>query len=394
MAVRRRQFLILGGGALGGLALSSLAPQLHTRGDRRLTHLEGSINTGFDQISTVASPTPVAQNSIAPGLFIPPRGDVRLVAISDLNSQYGSTDYEPEVDKAIALLPTWRPDMVLCSGDMVAGQDEMLPRERIRAMWEAFDRHVAAPLRQMSIPYGFTVGNHDASAALASDGGFLFSRDREAAATYWRDPRHNPGVEFVDRAGFPFYYTFQQKGIFYLVWDASTARVPQEQVAWADRSLASPVAQAANLRIVIGHLPLYAVAVGRSDAGEFLFDAESLQAMLERHRVHTYISGHHHAYYPAHKDNLQLLHCGILGSGMRPLLAGALVPQKTLTVIDVSLAAADTRYTTYDMQTMQLVDQSKLPKFIAGPNGKILRRDIEWNDLSPEEQATEFIPDF
>lgn len=38
-------------------------------------------------------------------LFTPPRGDVRIAVISDLNGVYGATDYEPEVDKAIALLP-------------------------------------------------------------------------------------------------------------------------------------------------------------------------------------------------------------------------------------------------------------------------------------------------
>ena len=42
--------------------------------------------------------------------------DVRIVVISDLNSQYGSTEYEPEIDKAIALLPQWQPDLVLCGG--------------------------------------------------------------------------------------------------------------------------------------------------------------------------------------------------------------------------------------------------------------------------------------
>ena len=68
----------------------------------------------------------IIANVGADGLYNPPRGDVRLVVISDLNGAYGSTDYNPEVDKAISLLPFWQPDMVVCSGDMVAGQKPTL----------------------------------------------------------------------------------------------------------------------------------------------------------------------------------------------------------------------------------------------------------------------------
>ena len=87
------------------------------------------------------------------------------MAISDLNSAYGSTDYEPEIDKGINLLPFWQPDMVVCSGDMIAGQKKTLTESQIKAMWAAFDNHIAAPLRQANIPFGFTIGNHDASGA-------------------------------------------------------------------------------------------------------------------------------------------------------------------------------------------------------------------------------------
>ena len=338
--------------------------------------------------------TPIAQSSPTSGIFNPPRGDARIVVISDLNSQYGSTDYEPEVDQAIALLSTWKPDLVLCGGDMVAGQSPSLSNSELQAMWAGFDRHVSAPMRQAKIPYGFTLGNHDASGAIASDGGFLFNKDRDAAAAYWNAPSHNPGLQFVDRAGFPFYYTFQQNDIFFLVWDASTATIPAAQITWAEKSLASSAAQAAKLRIAIGHLPLYAITIGRDEPGEYLEKAEELRSLLERYKVHTYISGHDHAYYPGHKGNLELLHCGILGSGVRPLLNGNLRPQKTLTVVDVSLSQSDTTYTTYDMATLELVNQQQLPKLIATPTAKVLRRDIEWASLTPAEQALEYTPSY
>lgn len=381
--ITRRQFLLLGG-AVGGVGLSAVAQKLlATNGAANRAEISAT-----PTLTTTPAATPsaslAAQNSLD-------KRAARIVVISDLNSQYGSTDYEPEVDKAIALIPTWKPDLVICGGDMVAGEDPSLSQDQVRAMWAAFDRHVSAPLRQAGIPYGFTLGNHDASSAQAASGSFLFGQERNLAAAYWNAPNHNPGLQFVDRGKFPFYYSFQQNGIFFLVWDASSADISPAQIAWAERSLASTAAQSARLRIVIGHLPLYAITIGRDDPGEYLNQAEKLRSLLEVHQVHTYISGHDHAYYPGHKGKLELLHCGILGAGVRPLLNGNLRPQKTLTIVDVNLAAANTTYTTYDMKTMELVNQKQLPKLIASPTEKVLRRDLEWADLTSEERAIEYV---
>lgn len=322
------------------------------------------------------------------GVFNPPRKDVRLVVISDLNSAYGSTDYDPEVDKGIALIPFWQPDLVLCSGDMVAGQKTSLSTAQINAMWQAFDRHVAAPLRQGNYPFGFTIGNHDASSARGAGNRFTFQQERDLAKAYWQAPEHNPGLKFVDRYEFPFYYTFEQQGIFFVVWDGSSSHIPADKLAWVEKVLSSPQAQQAKMRVLLGHLPLYAVAVGRDKPGEVMNNASQLQAMLERHKVHTYISGHQHAYYPAHKGNLQLLHTGLLGSGPRRLLDGNLPPGKTLTVIDVDFASPElTTYTTYDMQTLKLIEYQQLPRFLTGHNGMVLRRDIQRSQLSATEVA-------
>jgi len=320
------------------------------------------------------------------GLFEPPRGDMRIVVFSDLNGIYGSTTYDPEVEKAVKLLPFWQPDLVLCSGDMVAGQSPTLTPEQIQAMWAGFDRTIAAPLREANLPYGFTIGNHDASGARGISGGFLFQQERTLAAEYWQDPAHDPGIEIRDRADFPFYYSFEQGGIFFLVWDGSSSSIPPEKLAWVEETLASPEAQNAKMRVLIGHLPLYAVAVGRNEPGEVMRNADDLRAMLERYNVHTYISGHHHAYYPAHRGDLQLLHMGIIGSGPRPLIDSKLPARKALTVLDVNFDEPDlTTYTTYDMRSLQLIEMGTLPRFLAGHNGVVLRRDVE--QLTPEEQA-------
>jgi hypothetical protein len=326
--------------------------------------------------------------SLGQDLTDPPRGDLRLVVMSDLNGVYGSTDYDPEVDKAMALIPFWNPDLVVCSGDMVAGQDLTLTPEQIQAMWAAFDDHVAAPLREAGLPFGFTIGNHDASGAMGINDNYLFQQERDLAAAYWQDPNHAPGVEFIDRFEFPFYYTFRQGDVFFMAWDGSSSQIPADKLAWVEQALASEAAQSARMRILLGHLPLYAVAVGRNEPGEVMANADQLRALLEKYNVHTYISGHHHAYYPGHRGELQLLHMGIVGSGPRPLIDSDLPPWKAITVLDVDFDTPDlTRYTTYDIQTMDLIEYGELPRFLAGHNGMVLRRDVKYEDLSADEKA-------
>ncbi len=345
-----------------------------------------------EDVATAQPTLPAATEAILASLnaplFDPPRGDVRLVVISDLNSAYGSTDYDPEVDKGIALIPFWNPDVVICSGDMVAGQDITLTPEQIRAMWAAFDEHVAAPLREADLPYGFTIGNHDASSALGINNQALFQQERDLATEYWQDPAHDPGLEFIDRFEFPFYYTFRYGDVFFLSWDGSSSKIPAEKLAWVEQALASEAAQSARIRILVGHLPLYAVAIGRDEPGEVMDNADQLRALLEKYDVHTYISGHHHAYYPGHRGDLQLLHMGILGAGPRPLIEGNLPPWKALTVLDIDFANPElTRYTTYDIQTLELIENQTLPRFLTGHNGIVLRRDVKPGDLTPEEKG-------
>ncbi len=363
MVYNRRQFLILTGG-LVGITFATISHKLFSNSQPNLSK---KITSDLPKSSPVNEPVAVAPD----GLYAPIKEDVRIVVISDLNSQYGSTDYDPEIDKAIALIPQWKPDIVLCGGDMVAGQKRSLTKQQIEAMWSAFDVHIAAPLRQSNIPFGFTIGNHDGSGSM-SGGKYNFQQERNLASAYWNNPNHNPGLNFIDKANFPFYYTFQQQDIFYLVWDASTHIIDSNQLTWVENSLNSSQAKQAKLRLAIGHLPLYPVAVRRNTPGNYMAEGEKLQNLLEQYNVHTYISGHHHAYYPGKTGQLELLHSGALGGGPRQLLNSNLSPQKTLTVVDISLDSEETVYTTYDMKSLQVIDIQTLPKSI----GKIIRKDL------------------
>ncbi|MEM6837380.1 MAG: metallophosphoesterase [Cyanobacteria bacterium P01_C01_bin.120] len=374
----------------------TVIPPATSSADTEMATTESAAPAAIEQESADATskPLPPATQALLASLpqapDNPPRGDLRMVVMSDLNGVYGSTDYDPDIDKTMALIPFWNPDLVVCSGDMIAGQDLSLTPDQLQAMWAAFDEHVAAPLREAELPYGFTIGNHDASGALGINDQPLFQQERDLAAAYWQAPQHDPGVEFVDRFDFPFYYTFRHNDVFFLSWDGSSNQIPADKLAWVENALASDAAQNARMRVMLGHLPLYAVAVGRNEPGEVMANADQLRAMLEKYDVHTYISGHHHAYYPGHRGDLQLLHMGIIGSGPRPLIDSDLPPWKAITVLDVDFDSPDgelTRYNTYDIQTMALIEDRELPRFLTGHNGIVLRRDVEMADLSGDEKA-------
>jgi hypothetical protein len=313
---------------------------------------------------------------------------ITVAVISDLNSQYGSTEYEPEIDRAISLITTqWKPDLVLGGGDAIAGQKQSLTKTQIEAMWQAFDNHIAKPLRDSQIPYAFTIGNHDGSGAIKNQQ-FVFTKERDLASTYWQNPLHNSGINFVDKANFPFYYTFQQNKIFYLVWDASTNIIDEQQLAWITKSLSSTVAQQAQMRIVIGHLPLYAVTEAKNKPGEYLTEAEKLRSLLAKYHVHTYISGHHHAYYPGKKDILQLLHAGALGQGARQLIGSNLPPRNTVTLMSIDTVSQTTAYLTYDLKTLKTIQNYELPRLIVSENGLILRNDLTYTNLTTKEKQS------
>lgn len=386
MPFNRRRFILLSGlsvGAAGATAIACTRSTVQAEANPSATSATLPGAAAVDRSSHVA---------LGPeGVFAPQRGDIRLAVISDLNSAYGSTDYRSEVTAGIGLLPDWQPDLVICGGDMVAGQSLSLSADEIEAMWAGFDKKILSPIREAGLPFALTVGNHDAS-SYQRNGEFVYVLDRQATEKYWNGHQQETDLAFVEAEGFPFYYSFKRNDVFYLIWDASSANVPPEQIAWADRALASPEAQSAKLRMAMGHLPLYAVSQRRDHPGEYLNGADELKALLEKHNVHTYISGHHHAYFPGKSGELNMLHLGALGSGPKSLLTTNAAPFQTLTILDIFLETADTVYTTYNMNSLDVVDPQTLPRLIVGPNGRELRRDVATSELTPAEQTQPYVP--
>jgi endonuclease/exonuclease/phosphatase family metal-dependent hydrolase len=292
---------------------------------------------------------------------------LRVVVLSDLNSRYGSTEYEPEVASAVArTVEEWRPAVVLIAGDMIAGQQPTLDDQRVRAMWAAFDSVVAEPLRRAGIPLAVTLGNHDASGHPGHE------RDRRLAAEYWRG--RQPTVRVLEGGHYPFYYAFTLDDLFVLVLDATTGGVVADtaQMAWIEGALASPEARSAGRRLSLGHVPLYAVAQGRDLPGEVQDRADSLRAVLETGGVDLHISGHHHAWYPGRSGALELLHAGALGDGARSVLGSDAPPAKTVTVLDRG-AGGVLKERTYRVHgnTFELLDPGSLPRRLDGHTGPV-----------------------
>jgi hypothetical protein len=293
------------------------------------------------------------------------------VILGDINGSFGATEYAPGVHQAVRYTTTlWRPDLVLLPGDLVAGQSHRLPETRFAQMWAAFERDIAAPLRAAGIPYAPTIGNHDGSSLRRADGTFAFARERQAAADYWR--RHPPPLAFID-LDFPFHYTFNLGPLFVLVWDGSSATLFPNTLAWAEQALQSEAAQRADLRLVMGHLPLFGVAEGRDRPGEILAEGERLRQWLVERDVDIYLSGHHHAYYPARLGEVILLHAGAAVAPRR--LLGETFARPTVTVLDIDLAPLTLRLTTFELRDWQEVVLTDLPPFLDTSTGRLWRID-------------------
>lgn len=303
----------------------------------------------------------------------PHRGDLRIAVISDLNAGLGSATYEWQVDSIIQRIPRcWRPDLVLCGGDMVAGMG-VSDTATLTKMWNGFDEHIAEPLRKHNIPFAFTIGNHD---GLRS-----YPMERKSITDYWEDPRHQTGLKFVDRNHFPHYYSFLMNDAFFVSWDASSSEITQENLSWVQQQFEKPDSKSAKFRFVVGHLPLYSVAQERDSKGNVLSNGDQLRALLNKYNVKVYVSGHQHAYYPGKRGDLQLLNCGAAGSGPRRWLSLDKQPVNTLTIMDVFYEKDTVLYTTYDIKhrearNMTVVDYHELPSSIAGVNGSLIRNDI------------------
>jgi predicted phosphodiesterase len=234
-------------------------------------------------------------------------GSLRVAVLADLNGDYGSTSYTRELRQAVARIVEMKPDLVICAGDMVAGQRQpLLSDDKVRAMWRAFHAVVSEPLAAAGIPLAVTPGNHDASAS------GKFAAERRIFAEEWRARR--PQLNFVDGGDYPFFYAFDMGGIRFAAIDATRAGPLSGNQAARLKGLFS--GRAGETNIVFGHLPIWSVSRGRE--GDVVSGGGLVRA-LQAGGVDLYLTGHDHAFYPARAEGILQIVLPSLGTEPRAL---------------------------------------------------------------------------
>jgi hypothetical protein len=302
--------------------------------------------------STGAPPADMGEPGFAP---------IRVVVISDLNDSYGSTTYSAPVHDAVAAIVSLQPDIVLSTGDMVAGQQGGLDYD---GMWAGFHAAVSDQLAAVGIPFAVSPGNHDASAYAG------FETEREIYVAQWSARR--PEVELVDDASYPLRYSFRIGAAFFVALDSTTVgALDAEQMAWLDGQLEG---SDAPIEIVYGHVPLVPFTVGRET--EIIGDP-ALEQMLEEHGVAMFISGHHHAYYPGRRGNVRHVSMACLGSGPRALIGTDTASARAILLLEID---AEGQVTGLEAMSGAAFDtaipRAELPESIAYGAWSITRDDL------------------
>ena len=281
-----------------------------------------------------------------------------VIVISDLNSSYGSVSYNDEIHDSVQYIIDQRPDLVLVTGDMVAGQKEGLPYE---AMWSVFHNAVTIPLEEHNIPIFVTPGNHDAS------GYMKYAMERSIFVEEWL--AFTPDVEFITGSNYPLYYAFVAENTLFVSLDNTRpGSLGSEQTQWLDQVLEQPYQN----KIVFGHLPT--VPFVERKKNEYLMQPD-INPLFQEHNVDLYISGHHHAYYPGTYQSLSMLSMPCLGSGSRHLFDSETQSHKGIVELQIH-----NRRITYEglnaADNFSVIPRSSLPEVLDTPLGLIYRDDI------------------
>ena len=288
---------------------------------------------------------------------------VRIVVISDLNGSYGSTEYSSNVHRAVAAIVGLAPDLVVSTGDMVAGQrNPALSDREVRAMWQAFHAAVTDPLARAGISMAVTPGNHDAS------GYSGFKHERRIYASEWQERR--PAVTFVDGDDYPFFYAFDIGPARLVSLDATTiGRLYTAQM----RALEQVFDGAGPARIVFSHMPLWPFTEGRET---HIIGDPDLEILFERVGVDLHLSGHHHAFYPGHIDRFSVIAQAELGGGSRPLIGTGHTGPKTITLLNIASDGTIRVSALQGPDFLTAVDVRTLPERLITPERVIRRIDL------------------
>jgi acid phosphatase type 7 len=287
---------------------------------------------------------------------------IRVAVISDLNDSYGSVSYSAAVHSAVGALLALEPDLVLSTGDMVAGQMAGLDYD---GMWAGFHAAVTDELETAGLPLAVTPGNHDASGYAG------FEKEREIFVRTWQERK--PALAYIDDSSYPLRYSFSAGPALFVSLDDSTiGALDPEQMEWLEAQLTA--GEHLPTKIVYGHVPLMPFSEGRET--EIIGDAK-LEDLLQRHGVTLFITGHHHAYYPGRRAGVRYVSTACLGAGPRPLIGTEAVSALSLLVFDLDATGAVTRLDAFGGKSFDtLVPRTSLPASIESGPWRVARDDL------------------
>ncbi len=268
-------------------------------------------------------PLPPSPGGIPPA----PQGkdSFRFVVISDSNASYGSIEQGPAVKKAVETVIALKPEFVCHAGDLIAGQQKGIPREKLIQMWGGYHKAVTEPLKAAGIPLAPSPGNHDAS----------IQPDRDVYGEEWRKADLIPKLDFVEKSKWPYYYSFRWKNVLVLSLDAALTSMDGGQLGWMKGQLGA--ARGMALRFTVGHIPpsvLVTKEYGAKGHGTISPGDRIVAAMLEG-GVNAAFFGHYHVYYKARLNGLNFVGTGIIGTGQRRLEGEANTQPNSFIVVDV-----------------------------------------------------------
>lgn len=255
-----------------------------------------------------------------------PAEPFRIAVISDLNGSYGSTDYGPEVSAALERIIVLQPDLVISTGDMIAGQRNRpkLTGAELSTMWDAFHATVSDPLERAGLPLLVTPGNHDASAYPG------FEAERDAFAAAWAD--RLPALASVETRNWPFRGAWTMDDVLLVGIDATrSGPLSDADMGWLRDLLQSHGGRHRSV-ILFGHLPLMPISQGRED--DVLADPQ-LFNLAKSAGVDLWLSGHHHAFYSGSAGGILFVAQAALGNGPRKLIGESEVSAPSFTWIEI-----------------------------------------------------------
>jgi len=282
-------------------------------------------------------------DNLTPTVSVTPK----ILVISDINGNYGETVYSDRVLDAIERIVTLKPDLLIITGDLIAGQRREL---NYHAMWDSFFSAVYNPIRRVGIPIAITPGNHDASPR------YRFSYERAVFIEKWQ--QNKLALNFLDESNYPLYYSFSLGNILFISLDAADdGPISTTQRRWVEIQLR--LYSTYKYKIVFGHYPLYSFT--RDRRRDILNDGD-LMEILKQNQVDIFLSGHHHAYYPGMVDGIHMVSQSNIGPNRRRLLGADRRFRRAITSIDFS--STGTGFTIRAFQGRSFsndFDQQRLP---------------------------------